>query len=86
MSAQDELTTLQTNNAADATALTALEADLSTPATESVGDTFLAASVTALEAAGYTVTAPAAAPAADADASTETPAEDASEPSTETTA
>jgi hypothetical protein len=62
----DDLTTLQ---GVVAQAVT----DLNVPATESVGDTFLAASVAALEAAGYTVTAP----------ETETPAEDSTDPSTE---
>lgn len=41
--AQAQLTTLQANNAADATALSALENDLNTPATQSTGDQVLAA-------------------------------------------
>lgn len=41
--AQTQLTTLQTNNAADATALASLEADLNAPATQSVGDQVFAA-------------------------------------------
>jgi hypothetical protein len=63
--AQTQLTALQTNNAADATALTALEADLN-DTTPSASDTVVAALVSALEAAGYTVTAPVAAAPADA--------------------
>lgn len=41
--AQTQLTTLQTNNAADATALASLEADLNAPATQSIGDQVFAA-------------------------------------------
>ena len=50
--AQAQLSTLQANNQADATALTALEADLSTPATESTGDQVLAAVVPVVTTAG----------------------------------
>lgn len=59
MSAQEDLTTLQANNAADATALTSLEAELNTPAVPSVGDQVLEAVLPVLTAAGYTVTPPA---------------------------
>lgn len=45
MSASDDLATLKSNNTADATALTSLEAELNTPATESTGDKVLAAVV-----------------------------------------
>lgn len=50
-----------------------VETELSLPATESTGDTVLAALVSALEAAGYTVTAPVAVEGEAA--STETPPE-----------
>ena len=50
--AQAQLSTLQANNQADATALTAFEADLSTPATESTGDQVLAAVVPVVTTAG----------------------------------
>ena len=60
MSAQDDLTTLQNNNAADASALTSLEQELNTPAVPSVGDQVLEAVLPVLTAAGYTVTPPAA--------------------------
>ena len=76
MSVADDLTVIQN----DLTALTAGVAqavtDLNVPTVESVGDTFLAASVTALEAAGYTVTPPAA-------PETETSSEDTGDASTE---
>ncbi len=58
--ALSKVQTLQANNQADATALSALENDLNTPATDSVGDQVLAAVLPVLTAAGYTVTAPAA--------------------------
>lgn len=58
MSAQDDLATLQSNNAADATALTSLEQELTTPAVPSVGDQVLEAIIPVLEDAGYTVTPP----------------------------
>lgn len=63
MSATDDLTTLQTNNAADATALTSLEQELNTPAVPSVGDQVLESVIPVLTAAGYTVTPPAPADA-----------------------
>ena len=67
--AQAQLATLKANNAADATALADLEADLTTPATDSVGDQFLANAVSFLEGQGYTVTVPGA--ASEASSSTE---------------
>jgi hypothetical protein len=73
MSATDDLATLQANNTADATTLTSLEQELTTPAVDSVGDQVLAAIVPVLESAGYTVTAP----------EPETPAEDATDTPTE---
>lgn len=76
MAATDDLATLQANNTADATALTSLEQELTTPAVDSVGDQVLAAIVPVLESAGYTVTPPAA-------PEVETPAEDATDTSTE---
>ncbi len=82
MSAQDDLSTLQANNAADATALSALEAELNAPAVPSVGDQVLEAVLPVLTAAGYTVTPPAApeAESASEDASAEDASEDASAP------
>jgi hypothetical protein len=56
--AQTQLATLQANNQADASALTALESDLSTPAVPSIGDQVLEAILPVLTAAGYTITAP----------------------------
>jgi hypothetical protein len=50
--AQSQLKTLQDNNAADAAALTALEADLTTPATDTVGDQVLAAALPVITTAG----------------------------------
>jgi hypothetical protein len=58
MSAQDDLSTLQANNAADTTALSSLEAALNAPAVPSVGDQVLEAVLPVLTAAGYTVTPP----------------------------
>lgn len=58
MAAQDDLSTLQANNAADATALSSLEAELNAPAVPSVGDQVLEAVLPVLTAAGYTVTPP----------------------------
>jgi hypothetical protein len=60
MSATEDLSTLQANNQADATALTSLEAELNTPAVPSVGDQVLEAVLPVLTSAGYTVTAPVA--------------------------
>lgn len=56
--ANTQLAALKANNEADATALAALEADLTTPTTDSVGDQFLASAVSFLENQGYTVTPP----------------------------
>ena len=50
--ATDQLSTLQANNQADATALSALENDLNTPATESTGDQVLAAVLPVVTTAG----------------------------------
>lgn len=66
MSALDDV------NAAIAT-LNTVVTELSTPVVETTADTVLAALVSSLQSAGYTVTAP----------EVETPAEDASEPTEE---
>ena len=50
--AETQLATLQANNTADATALAALESDLSSPATESTGDQVLAAVLPVVTTAG----------------------------------
>lgn len=50
--AQTQLDSLKANNAADATAIAALEADLTTPTTPSAGDTLLAAVEPALTSVG----------------------------------
>lgn len=50
--AQAQLKTLQDNNAADSAALTALEADLTTPAQDTVGDQVLAAALPVIITAG----------------------------------
>ena len=52
MSATDDLSTLQANNQADATAITSLEAELNAPATESTGDLVLAAVLPVVTTAG----------------------------------
>jgi len=69
MSVQDDLTQVAEDLTTAQTAVSQAVTDLSVPATESTGDTVLAAIVSALEAAGYTVTAP----------ETETPADDGTE-------
>lgn len=79
MSVADDLNQASSDLGTVKTVLDQAVTDLNVPATESVGDTFLAASVTALEAAGYTVTPPAA-------PESETPAEDSTESSEETPA
>lgn len=76
MSVADDLAGIQNDLTALSTAVGQAVTDLSVPATESVGDQVLAAIVPVLEAAGYTVTPPAPAEA-------ETPAEDATDSSTE---
>lgn len=81
MSAQDDLSTLQANNTADATALSNLEAELNAPAVPSVGDQVLEAVLPVLTAAGYTVTPPAPAEdpsAADASSSDSSDSSDSS--------
>jgi hypothetical protein len=50
--ANEQLATLQANNTADATALAALEADLTTPAEDTVGDQVLAAALPVITTAG----------------------------------
>lgn len=49
---QTQIDTLKTNNAADATALAALEADVNAPATQSTGDQILAGLEPVLTSAG----------------------------------
>ena len=80
MSVVDDLTAVQSDLTTVQTAVSQAVTDLSVPATDSVGDQFLANAVSFLTGLGYTVTAPVA--AVD-DSATETPAEDATDPSTE---
>jgi hypothetical protein len=50
--ANEQLATLQANNTADATALAALEADLTTPTEDTVGDQVLVAALPVITRAG----------------------------------